>query len=183
MGLGNFFRGIFGGGRNVIVETAEVFRPNAEASAQRAADYAVSAQGQFAAEFATPERNGWFNALIDGLNRLPRPAMAFGTLGLFTYAMRDPVGFAERMVGLAAIPEPLWWLFGSVVTFYFGARELNYMRAAKTPTPQQVREIVQNTEEIRALRSDGVSVAADDTELESGRGDNPALEAWRAQND
>lgn len=68
------------------------------------------------------------------------------------------------------LPEPLWWLFGSVVTFYFGARELNYMRAAKAPTPQQVRKIVQNTEEIRALRSDSVRIAADDTELEPGRG-------------
>lgn len=163
----------------MVAETAEVFRPNAEASAQRAADYAVSAQGQFAAEFAAPERKGWFNGFVDGLNRLPRPAMAFGTIWLFTYAMRDPVGFAERMVGLSAIPDPLWWLLGAVVSFYFGARELNYMRAAKAPTVQQVREIVQNTEEIRSLRPDSVRVAADDADLESGRGKNPALEEWR----
>jgi len=173
------FGGLFGSGRNVVAETAEVFRPNAEASAQRAADYAVSAQGQFAAEFAAPERKGWFNALVDGLNRLPRPAMAFGTIWLFSFAMRDPVGFAERMVGLSAIPDPLWWLLGAVVSFYFGARELNYMRAVKAPPVQQVREIVQSTEAIRALRPDSPRVAADETELEHGQGGNAALDEWR----
>ena len=156
------FGGLFGSGRNVVAETAEVFRPNAEASAQRAADYAVSAQGQFAAEFAASERKGWFNGLVDGLNRLPRPAMAFGTIWLFSYAMRDPVAFSERMIGLSAIPDPLWWLLGAVVSFYFGAREL--------------------TEEIRSLRPDSVRVAADDADFESGRGKNPALEEWRGAN-
>jgi len=132
-----------------------------------------------AAEFAASERKGWFNALVDGLNRLPRPAMAFGTIWLFSFAMRDPVGFAERMVGLSAIPDPLWWLLGAVVSFYFGARELNYMRAAKAPTVQQVREIVQSTEAIRALRPDSPRVAADETELEHGQGGNAALDEWR----
>jgi hypothetical protein len=26
------------------------------------------------------------------------------------------------MVGLALVPEPLWWLLGAIVSFYFGAR-------------------------------------------------------------
>ena len=162
-----------------VAGVAEVFRPNAEKSAQRAADYAQSAQGQFAAEFAAAERKGWFNALIDGLNRLPRPLMAFGTIWLFYYAMTDPVGFAERMVGLAAVPEPLWWLLGAVVSFYFGARELNYLRARKAPEPGQVRQIVQNIEEIRSLRPDVGGAVADEAELELGQAGNAALEEWR----
>ena len=48
--------------------------------------------------------------------------MALGTLGLFVAAMIDPVWFASRMRGIALIPEPLWWLLGAVVGFYFGAR-------------------------------------------------------------
>lgn len=179
MGLGKFLGSIFGSGRNVIAETVEVFHPNAERSAQRAADRAMGAQGQFAAEFAVPERKGWFNALVDGLNRLPRPAMAYGTIGLFVYAMNDPVGFAERMVGLAAVPDQLWWLLGAVVSFYFGAREMSHMRAA-APSPQAVRRIVQNIEEIRSLRPESVRVAEDDTDLEAGQGDNAALMAWRS---
>ena len=108
------FGAVFGSGRNVIVETAEVFRENAEAAAQRNASVKEQAMQQFAAEFAVPRR-GWFDRLMDGLNRLPRPFLAFGTLGLFVVAMVDPVWFASRMQGIALVPDPLWWLMGAIV--------------------------------------------------------------------
>ena len=73
-------------------------------------------------------RSGAFDRFINGLNRLPRPMLALGTLGLFVYAMIDPVPFAERMVGLNYVPEPLWWLLTAIVGFYFGAREAHYFR-------------------------------------------------------
>ena len=112
---------VFGSGRNVVRDTVEVFRPNAEAQARRDHDqYNVSLK-QFAAEFYAPQR-GWFDRLMDALNRVPRPAMALGTLGLFVSAMVDPDWFSARMVGLALVPEPLWWLLGAIVSFYFGAR-------------------------------------------------------------
>ncbi len=177
--MAKIFGGLFGGNRNVIAETVEVFRPNAERSAQRAADYAMGAQGQFAAEFTAPAPQGWFNALVNGLNRLPRPMMAYGTIGLFVFAMYDPVGFAERMVGLAAVPDQLWWLLGAIVSFYFGAREMAHMRTAAA-SPQAVREIVQNIEEIRSLRPDRVPATEGDVDSEAGQSGNAALEAWRA---
>lgn len=122
MGLIDGLMGLFfGGSRNIVKETAEVFRPNAEASAQRAHSAQTAALGQFAAEFAHA-RKGWFDRFIDGLNRIPRPAMALGTLGLFVAAMYDPVWFSSRMEGIAMVPEPLWWLLGAIVSFYFGAR-------------------------------------------------------------
>ncbi len=61
--------------------------------------------------------------------------LAFGTLGLFTYAMVDPPGFGLRMVGLNQVPEPLWWLLGAIVSFYFGAREAYYFRNRTAPAP------------------------------------------------
>ena len=70
---------LFGGG-NVIAETAEVFRVNAENEAQRAADGKSASLQQFAAEFQH-QRKGLFDRFIDGLNRLPRPMLALGTLG------------------------------------------------------------------------------------------------------
>ena len=109
------------GGRNIVAETAEVFRENAENRAERTASLRADALAQFAAEFAIRER-GSFDRFMDGVNRVPRPAMALGTLGLFTAAMVDPVWFAARMQGLAVVPEPLWWLLGAIVGFYFGAR-------------------------------------------------------------
>jgi len=111
----------FGGSTGGVKETLEVFRENAEGAAER--DYATraAALGQFAAEFAHP-RKSLFDQFIDGLNRVPRPAMALGTLGLFVSAMWDPAWFALRMEGIALVPEPLWWLLGAIVSFYFGAR-------------------------------------------------------------
>ncbi len=122
MGLiGQVMTFLFGGGRNVVTETVEVFRENAEAGAVRAADAKSASLAQFTAEFAI-ERRGWFDRFIDGINRLPRPMLALGTIALFISAMWDPDWFVDRMVGVAMVPEPLWWLMGAIVSFYFGAR-------------------------------------------------------------
>lgn len=112
---------LFGGGRNAVRETVQVFRENAEAGAARQANVQMQAMRQYGEEFVVP-RQGWFDRLMDGVNRLPRPALALGTLGLFVSAMVAPLWFAERMQGIALVPEPLWWLLGVIVSFYFGAR-------------------------------------------------------------
>ncbi|MEL7212253.1 MAG: holin family protein [Pseudomonadota bacterium] len=121
MGLIDRLFGLVFGSGNIVRETAEVFRENAEKSAQRGADLREAAMAQFGAEFATPKQ-GRFDRVVDALNRLPRPALAFGTLALFVAAMIDPIWFAARMTGIALVPEPLWWLLGAIVSFYFGAR-------------------------------------------------------------
>ncbi len=112
---------VFGDGRNVVAETAEVFRENTEKGAVRAATARSDSLAQFAAEFAHPRR-GIFDRIVDGLNRLPRPALALGTIWLFVMAMQQPEQFMQGMEGLALVPEPLWWLMGAIVSFYFGAR-------------------------------------------------------------
>ena len=119
--LGGVGRILFGQGRNVIAETAGLWRPGPEAEAERRAAAARAALAQFGDEFARPGRGG-FDRFMDGVNRLPRPALALGTIGLFVVAMIDPLWFSARMAGLALVPEPLWWLLGAVVSFYFGAR-------------------------------------------------------------
>ncbi len=126
---------------------AEVFVGNrADRDAAEHAQF-IAALGQFSEEFRNPNVT-WFDRFVNGLNRLPRPMLAVGTLGLFVYAMVDPAGFAERMQGLAYVPEPLWWLLGAVVSFYFGARELHHYRGRSIGAslelpmpPRQAREL------------------------------------------
>ncbi len=117
-------------------DVAEVFTPNATRQMELAAEAYRSALDEYGVEFQFAHP-GLFDRFVNGLNRLPRPMLAFGTLGLFVYAMVDPNGFARRMVGLNFVPEPLWWLLGAIVGFYFGAREAHYFRtrppAARTP--------------------------------------------------
>lgn len=160
---------VFGGSRNVIKETAEVFRENAEAGAARAQDVQIAAMQGFEAEFRATGRGG-FDRFMDAVNRLPRPAMALGVLGLFISAMVDPVWFSQRMAGIGLVPEPLWWLLGVVVSFYFGARHQAKGQEFQQSIVQsmgQVPKVVSAIRELRALDSQHVEPA------------NPALRDWR----
>lgn len=177
---------VFGGQSNVVRDTVEVFRENAEAGAQRSAGVQGQAMTQYGAEFLVPRRGG-FDRFMDGLNRLPRPALALGTLGLFVSAMVEPLWFAERMQGIALVPEPLWWLLGVIVSFYFGARhqvKAQDFQREIVSTVSRVPEVLRNIGEIRALRSDSVAVAdtAPDAALLSRTTEptgNAALDAWQ----
>lgn len=117
---------------------AEVFVPSATKRMEYSAEAQMAALRQLGEEYQHPALS-WFDRMVNGLNRLPRPFLAFGTIGLFVYAMVDPQAFAFRMVGLNAVPEPLWWLLGAIVAFYFGARETHYFRnrAVVSPFPGQ----------------------------------------------
>ncbi|MEX0349678.1 MAG: holin family protein [Paracoccaceae bacterium] len=177
---------LFGAGRNVVRETAEVFRENSEAGAQRDAAARDHALTQFGAEFALP-RKGGFDRFVDGLNRLPRPALAFGTLGLFVAAMVDPLWFAARMQGIALVPEPLWWLLGVIVSFYFGARyqaKTQDLQRDLAHSVTRAHQVKANIEMLRGLRADSPGSADPGTDAAlnmqlDGTDSNPALEDWR----
>ena len=170
---------LFGGGRNAVRETLEVFRENAESAGAREAALREAVLRQFADEFARPTR-GRFDRFMDGLNRVPRPALALGTLGLFVAAMVDPIWFASRMQGIALVPEPLWWLLGAIVSFYFGARhqakgqEFQRSIAATVARAPGVRD---NIAALRALQA-GAGAAPPPGEAPL-TGPNAALEDWR----
>lgn len=141
---------------------AETFVPSATKRMELSAEAQMAALRQLGSEFENPSA-GWFDQVVNGLNRLPRPLLAFGTIGLFVYAMCDPQQFALRMVGLNAVPEPLWWLLGAVVAFYFGARETHYFRNRPVVMPPGL-----------------ATPAGDAPEEESAANANPALADWRA---
>ncbi len=180
------FSSVFGSGRNVIVETAQVFRENAEGAAVRQASIQTQSMQQFASEF-TVQRQGGFDRFMDALNRLPRPLLTFGTIGLFVVAMSDPVWFSTRMQGISLVPDPLWWLMGAIVSFYFGARHQAHSQDFQRSIAQtlaRVPTVVQNTRALQALRSDTPQVAqsAPSAELTLGAlapSYNPALLEWQ----
>lgn len=136
---------------------AEVFVPSATKKMEYSAEAQMAALRQLGEEYQHPALS-WFDLMVNGLNRLPRPFLAFGTIGLFVYAMVDPQAFAVRMVGLNAVPEPLWWLLGAIVAFYFGARETHYFRNRAVVSP---------------FAAGGAAVAAPE--------ENAALEDWRRE--
>tara|TARA_R110002074_G_scaffold13828_1_gene48821 strand:+ start:1048 stop:1623 length:576 start_codon:yes stop_codon:yes gene_type:complete len=177
---------VFGGDRNVVRDTVEVFRENAEAGAARSTQVQGQAMAQYGAEFAIV-RQGGFDRFMDGVNRLPRPMLALGTLALFVSAMVNPLWFSERMQGIALVPEPLWWLLGVIVSFYFGARhqvKAQQFQREIVGTMAHVPQVLENIKTIQALRADSVKSAdtGNDAQLTFASimpGANPALEAWR----
>lgn len=146
-------------------DVAEVFTPSATRAMELSAEAQAAALKQFAQEFEHPTL-GWFDRMVDGLNRLPRPMLAFGTIGLFVFAMTDPLNFSRRMVGLNAVPEPLWWLLGAVVTFYFGSRETHYFRNRRVSIPLE-------------LLPEAMAAPANADPTSSAASGNPALDDWR----
>ena len=68
------------------------------------------------------------------------------------------------------MPEPLWWLLGAVVAFYFGARETHYFRNRAVAVPPDL------------MAPAPVDAPAGPASLPPGGGDedNAALADWRA---
>jgi len=183
--IGRVFSLLLGGGGNVVKDTVEVFRENSEAGAAREKTLQMQAMAQLGQEFLSP-RQGRFDRFMDGMNRLPRPALALGTLGLFASAMVAPLWFAERMQGIALVPEPLWWLLGVIVSFYFGARHQVKSQEFQREIAQSLNRVPQVVENVRALRemraeSVGAAATGADARLTTASlepGDNAALDAW-----
>lgn len=177
---------LFGSGRNVVRETVEVFRENADSGGVRNAEVQMQAMRQHGAEFAVP-RQGRFDQFMDGVNRLPRPLLALGTLGLFISAMIEPLWFAERMQGIALVPEPLWWLLGVIVSFYFGARhqvKSQEFQREIAATVVAAPMVMDNIKALRDLSAESVGVADTGQDaaltLASVQPElNAALEDWR----
>jgi len=177
---------LFGGGRNVVKETVEVFRENAEAGSERSYDIQMEAMSLHAKEFDRTGK-GRFDQIMDGINRVPRPALAIGTLALFVSAMVSPLWFAERMQGIALVPEPLWWLLGVIVSFYFGARhqiKAQQFQRELAKTVARAPAVMETIGALRAMRAGDVGAAqtGPDAGLDLAAieaAENPALEDWR----
>jgi hypothetical protein len=168
---------LFGNGANVIKDAAEVFHVNAENADARDVELQRAVLEEFAHEFAAPRRN-LFDSIVDGMNRLPRPLLALGTVFLATLAMIDPVWFAARMQGIALVPEPLWWLLGAIISFYFGARyqaKGQEFQRSIAETMAMAPVVARNLEALKQLEDD---MDAYD-EPDPPEADNPALADWR----
>ncbi len=108
--------------------------------------------------------------------------------------MVDPVWFSARMQGIALVPEPLWWLMGAIVGFYFGARQQAKGQAFQRSIAASLSRAGQVTEGIAALRaleagsgSEAASGGSAETSprnaaanvIEADFADNPALAEWK----
>lgn len=111
-------------------------------------DEQMAVLGQFAAEFAQRPPKTWWDSFVDGLNRLPRPLITFGVVGLFVWAGWDPITFTETMEALGFVPDELWIILLTIITFWFGGRLL----AQDLRKPKVTREQLERAKEFSARR-------------------------------
>jgi hypothetical protein len=162
--VGRFLGLFFGGGRNVVAETAEVFRENAEAGAQRDANYRQAALAQYGKEFHARNNRTWLDAFADSLNRLIRPGLVIVVMYPVIQTVRDPIGMKAVWEALATVPEGWWALVIPVVLFFFGGR-------------MQTKVLDARMFQSAAKAVSALSTQAD-SEMPSATEDNPALREW-----
>lgn len=178
MGLiGQVLAALFGNDRNAVREIAEVFKVNAEGASARGHDLDSAALQQFAAEFVAPACRTWWDSLVDGLNRLPRPLLVLGVFGMLVWTVVDPIFMARVFTAWAIIPTPVWGLMMVIMTFYFGGRQ----QVKSLDFQRDVAGLMAQTQAVVNVRADLSAIAADPP---APTGDvisnNPALDAWKA---
>lgn len=116
--LGQF---LGGGVAKPIRDIAGTFVAPKDTRALNDHEYKLAVLSQFQA-YTTSEKGSWFERFVGGLNALPRPVMALGTIALIGYAIFNPIQATAAFGALETIPTELWGMFGIVVTFYMGGR-------------------------------------------------------------
>jgi hypothetical protein len=180
---------VLGGGAKqaaaAVGQMAWVFKPNAEASETRGHTYDRAALAQCTAKFAHPRR-GWFDGLVDGLNRLVRPATTFGLLGILPAVVIWPEGATIAFAALALLPAGYWALVTVIIGFYFcGRMQLkaqNFQKFVQSAA-DRAPEVIANIKRLRTALS--LSEAAENSlelalELALGlpQAENAAVRDW-----
>ncbi len=187
MGLFDLIKPVLSGGK----ELAEVFTVNKEKQHQREHEENMADMGRdmaslqmFSNEFFQRQNRTWWDSLLDGLNRLPRPLFSIAILGFFMLAPLNPVKFMEIAKALEIIPPGYWALLSIILSFYFGGRmQLKSQdMALKKDAVQAAKELVSMRKSFREINTEGDTTESKifDNAMESGekRIKNKVIEEW-----
>ena len=188
MGLINW---LFGGGArqvgDVVEQVGGVFRPNAEAAAQRLHDRDDAVMAQYAAEFHDRSNRTWFDSFVDGLNRLARPIITISVLGVIPAVMIRAEVAAVAFAALALLPTGYWALVSIIIGFYYGGRMQMKAQDFERSVVEAVARAPQVIETMQRLRDHLTPEVAVDDDPEVALAiagdlpatDNAAIKDWR----
>ena len=136
-----------------------------------------------------PIHAGGGDGLVDGLNRLVRPVIIFGLLGILPAVVIWPEGAAIAFAALALLPAGYWALVTVIIGFYFGGRmqlKAQDFQKSVQSAADRAPEVIANIKRLRTALSP--NEAADDDpelalELAQGfaEGENAAIVAWQKE--
>lgn len=137
--IGKLISGGVQGIGNAVAEVVGTIWGSASEREAAVHDEQMAVLTQFAAEFAgRPPKTKW-DSFVDGLNRLPRPLITFGVIGLFAWAAWSPITFIETMQALALVPDQLWIMLLTIIAFWFGGRFINRDLRKPQVTKEQLK--------------------------------------------
>lgn len=178
-----------GGGQNVITSTitgvAGVFNPNAEAESKREWEARNATLQQYGAEFFDRQHRTWFDAFVDGLNRMIRPTLVILFVFLVPYmAFTAPAATAAAFEILALLPAEYWFITGSIVLFFFGGRmqaKAHELRAQLSESAKALKAVKPVVQKARGIEHDQPLLAEAKAEdlIEDKEDDaNPIVSWW-----
>ena len=113
----------------------------------------MSVHNQHAAEYQYRGARNWFDSLVDGANRLVRPAFTYGIVSLFGWAIWGAKDFLDFAARLTSIPDPLWMVMGTIIAFWFGSRSIFKDKQKFAVDPKRVKAAYAAAGEVRKIMS------------------------------
>lgn len=169
-----FISDIIGSISGGVSKVAGTFLGNQQERDQQTHESFQTVQASYQAEYTNS--SGFLNSVVDGVNRLVRPLFTYGVLSLFGWSVVDPEEFVVAMRALEAVPEPLWYILGAIITFWFGSKSL-FKDLPKYKYKYKVPKVITRTISTHEVVTD------DDTPIDqklvvNRNVDNDVIRAW-----
>lgn len=131
-----------------------------------------------------PTPLGWYDRLINGINRLGRPVLLVSAMAFFSWSIYDPNYFATVMKALATAPEYIQQIILLVVAIFGTGRIINDVKKKNT-----IKQSVKNSDTLinkttvskssnNFKRTDNLN--NDDPELiMNSSSENQAIKEWK----
>lgn len=146
-------------------------------------------------ELPTPQ--GWYDRLLNGINRTGRPLLLIAAIAFFWWGIRDTEHFVVVMEAFAKTPDWITTAILLVISIFGTGRIINDVKRKNTVT-QKIPEapadepaaelgerptIELNMERKFAnLDDENPEVIEDGEEIDNAEPENDAIEAWKAKN-
>jgi spore germination cell wall hydrolase CwlJ-like protein len=117
-------------GESVGAVVRPIWGDAAARDAARSDEY-KAALDQFTAEFVARQQRTWWDSFVDGLNRLPRPLLTLGVVASPFLAWQYPKDAAQLAEVMGLLPDQVWWIYLTIVGFWFGGRPFEKLAKAR----------------------------------------------------
>ena len=159
-GIASAVTGLVTGVGNAVGGVAKIFVGDRSAREAGYHDENMESRRQFSTEFQVARRT-WFDSLVDGINRMPRPAFVGLVIYYLVLSYVDPIEFQKVNIALDSVPDRIWDIIEYIILpFYFIARELQKGRDKKMAlTKAEFDERMRQTRELEAMKNPPASPA------------------------